>query len=74
MGGGMAYGSLPFPDTGCPVPEASIYYVPDKINIWDTDFTFIHLPWMFPSTDIPFRPTDWMIPNGLPLHQIYILN
>ena len=74
MGEGMPYGSLPFPGTGCPVPDASIYYVPDKINVWDTDFTFIHLPWMFPSTDIPFWPTDWMIPNGLPLHQIYILN
>ena len=32
----MAYGDLPFPDTGCPVPAVYIYYVPDKINVWDT--------------------------------------
>ena len=43
MGKGMAYGGLPFLDTGCPVPDAYIYYVPNMINVWDT-FFYIHPP------------------------------
>ena len=30
----MADGGLPFPDTGCPVPDVYIYYVHELINIW----------------------------------------
>ena len=67
----IAYGGLPFPDTSSPV--LGISYVPDMINVWDTVSTFIYLPWMFPPSDILFR-TDWIIQNGLPLYQIYILN
>ena len=58
MGKGMAYGGLPFLDTGCPVPDAYIYYEPNMINVWDTFSTFIHLPWMF-------TPTDNHLNNGL---------
>ena len=47
-----------------PVPDVYIYYVLDMINIWDLVFIFIHLPWMFPPTDIPFLnngldDTEW---------------
>ena len=44
MGEGMAYGGLPFPDTGCPVPDVYIYYASDMINVLNTVSTFIHLP------------------------------
>ena len=54
----MAYGGLHFPDTGCPVPDVYIYYVPDIINVWNTVSTLIHLPWMFPPTNILFEPRD----------------
>ena len=30
----MADGGLPFPDTGCPVPDVYIYYVYELINVW----------------------------------------
>ena len=32
--------AFPFPDTGCPVTDVSIYYVPDMINVW---ILFLHL-------------------------------
>ena len=54
MGGGMAYGGLPFPDIGCPVPGVYMYYVPDMITVWDH--------------------TVWIIQDGPPLYQIYMLN
>ena len=34
MGEGMAYGGLPFPEIGCPLPDVYIYYVPYMINDW----------------------------------------
>ena len=34
MGQGVAYGGLPFPDTGCPVPDVYIHYAPDIIKAW----------------------------------------
>ena len=74
MGKGMAYGGLPFPDTGCPVPDIYIYCMPDMINVWDTVTSFIHLSWMFPPTYIICWTTDWVIQNGLPLYVIYKLN
>ena len=52
----MAYGGLPFPDTGCPVPDNYNYYVSVIINVWDT---FIHIPWMFLSKDILFE--QWIV-------------
>ena len=39
----MGYGTLLFPDTGCPIP----HYVSAMIDVWDTVSTFIYLPWMF---------------------------
>ena len=74
MGQGMAYGGLSFPYTGCLVQDVYIYYVPDMINVWNIAFTFIHLLWMFPRTDILFYAADWEIQNGPPLYQIYILH
>ena len=53
---------LPFPDTGCPVPDVSIYYMsninelPDGILFhW---FCKCTPPWMFLPLDIPseYRP------------------
>ena len=54
MGEEKAYGGLPFPDIGCPVPDVYIYYVSGMINVRDTVSTFIHLPGMFLPTDIFF--------------------
>ena len=51
----MAYGSLPFPNTGCSVPDVYIYHVPDMINFGATVSTFIHLNWMFLPMDILFE-------------------
>ena len=51
----MAYGGLPFPDTGCPVQDVYIYYVPGMIHVWDTVSVSIHLPWIFPPTGIFFE-------------------
>ena len=70
MGEGMVYGGLPFPDTGCPVPDVYIYYVPGIINVWDTVSTYIHLRWTF--LHILYWMKDWIIQNGPPLYQIYI--
>ena len=50
----MAYGGLPFADNGCPVPYVYIYYVSDMIDISETVYNLIHLPWMLSSTDILF--------------------
>ena len=74
MGEGMAYGGLLFPDTCFPVLDVYIYYVPDMINVWDTAFTFMPLPWMFPPPDILFWTMDLIIQNGPPLYQTYMLN
>ena len=43
MGKGMAYGALPFPGTGCPVPDvANIYF--ELSNVWVIVSTIVHLP------------------------------
>ena len=73
MGEGAAYGGLPVPYIGCPVPDVYII-MRLMINVWETVYTFINLPWMLPPTDILFWTTDWMILNGPPLHQSCILN
>ena len=65
---------LPYPDTGCPVPDVYILNVPYMINAWILFITFIHLPWVFPPTDNIFLTTDWIKQNEPHLHQIYILN
>ena len=67
MGEAMAYDSLPFPDTVCPVPDVYIYYVPEMTNVW---IRFLHL-----STSHGHLWTkDWMIQTGPPLYQSYILD
>ena len=33
---GVAYGGLPFPDTGCALQDVYIYYVPDMFDVWGT--------------------------------------
>ena len=71
---GMAYGCLPVPDTGCPVRDVYIYYVPVMINVWDTASSLIHLPWVFSPTDIFFWTKNLIIQNGPPLYPIYMLN
>ena len=61
-GKGWPVDGLPFPDTGCPVPDVSIYYMsninelPDGILFhW---FCKCTPPWMFLPLDIPseYRP------------------
>ena len=59
MGEGMACGGLPFPCTGCPIPDVDYlcllcidFYACDAVSI------FNHLPMMFLSTDFAFRITD----------------
>ena len=62
FGKGWPVDGLPFPDTGCPVPDVSIYYMsninelPDGILFhW---FCKCTPPWMFLPLDIPsgYRP------------------
>ena len=43
MGDGVAYGGLPFLDTGWPVPDVYIYYVTDMVNVCETCF-YIYPP------------------------------
>ena len=53
-----AYGGLPFPDTGCPVPYVGyIYLVNDYeiIQVWHDAYVLIHLPKMFLSADYLFE-------------------
>ena len=50
----MAYGGLPFLDTGCPVLDVYIYYLADMVDVWDTVSTFIHIPRMLVYLDIIF--------------------
>ena len=54
MGEGMAWGGLPFPDTGCPALDlGNKYYL--EWNIPDTISIFLNLPRMFLSTNILFE-------------------
>ena len=58
MGKGVSYGGLFFPETGCPVPDAYFYYVPDVINVW---ILFLYLS----SSLGCFRPRTLFSNNGL---------
>ena len=55
MGEGMACGGLPFPGTGCPIPDVD-YLCLSCIDfyVWDAVSTFNHLPRMFFSPDFAF--------------------
>ena len=61
----MAYGGLPFRDTGCLVSNVYIHYVPDLINLRDTVSTFIHLCRVFLSTKKRFEQRIWWYTMGL---------
>ena len=71
MGEGIACGGLPFPGTGCPIPDVDClcllcidFYVRDAVSI------FNHLPMMFSSADFAFWITDWTCCHGPHLHAI----
>ena len=64
----MVHGGLPFPDTGFPLPDVYIYYVPDAVNVW---ILFLHLPIFLGCF---FSTKDWIIQNGPPSYQIKILS
>ena len=68
----MASGGLPFPGTGCPIPDVGYNYF-DMINMWDIVSALNHLPRMFLSTDYLFEKMDWTSYFGPPLYGIYIL-
>ena len=48
MGEGMACGGLPFPGTGCPIPDVDyLCLLCIDFYVWDAVSTFNHLPRMF---------------------------
>ena len=60
------YGGLPFPDTGCPVPDVYIYYVPDMINV---STLFLHL-----STSLGcFRPRTFFFEQRIGQYRMGLL-
>ena len=71
MGEGMACGGLPFPGTGCPIPDVDyLCLLCIDFYVWDAVSNFNHLPRMFLSTDFAFRITEWTCCNGPHLHAI----
>ena len=71
MGEGMACGGLPFPGTGCPIPDVDyLCLLCIDFYVWDAVSTFNHLPRMFLSTDFAFWITDWTCCHGPYLHAI----
>ena len=71
MGEGVACGGLPFPGTGCPIPDVDylcLLFI--DFYIWDAVSIFNHLPRMFLSTDFACRITDWTCWHGPHLHAI----
>ena len=74
MGKGMAYGGLPFPGTGCPVPDVANTYL--IWNVWCMVYCFLQLstslrcprPWtMFTKKQIGLVSMDLL------LYHIYLL-
>ena len=71
MGEGMACGGLPFPGTGCPIPDVDyLCLLCIDFNVWDAVSIFNHLPRIFLSTDFAFRIPDWTCCHGPHLHAI----
>ena len=71
MGEGMACGGLPFPGTGCPIPDVDyLCLLCIDFYVWDAVSIFNHLPRMFLSTDFAFWITDWTCCHGPHLHAI----
>ena len=52
----MAYGGLPFPGTGYPIPDDANIYLKWKSIVWASVFTIVHLPRMLQPTDFRFDP------------------
>ena len=68
---GMACGGLPFPGTGCPIPDVDyLCLLCIDFYVWDAVSIFNHLPRMFLSTDFAFWITDWTCCHGPHLHAI----
>ena len=71
MGEGMACGGLPFPGTGCPIPDVdNLCLLCIDFYVWDAVSIFNHLPRLFLSKDFAFRITDWTCCHGPHLHAI----
>ena len=71
MGEGMACGGLPFPGTGCPIPDVdNLCFLCIDFYVWDAVYIFNHPPRMFLSTDFAFQITDWTCCHGPHLHAI----
>ena len=71
MGEGMVCGGLPFPGTGCPIPDAdNLCLLCIDFYVWDAVSIFNHIPRMFLSTKFAFRITDWTCCHGPHLHAI----
>ena len=71
MGEGMACGGLPFPGTGCPIPDVdNLCLLCIEFYVWDAVPIFNHLPRMFFCTDFAFQITDWTCCHGPHLHAI----
>ena len=67
----MACGGLPFPGTGCPIPDIDyLCLLCIDFYVWDAVSIFNHLPRMFLSTGFAFRITDWTCCHGPHLHAI----
>ena len=67
----QACGGLPFPGTGCPIPDVDyLCLLCIDFYVWDAVSTFNHLPRMFLSTDFAFWITDWTCCHGPYLHAI----
>ena len=59
MGEGVACCGLPFPGTGCPIPDVDdLCLLCIDFFVWDAVSIDNHLPRMFLSTDFAFRITD----------------
>ena len=68
---GMAWGGLPFPCTGCPIPDVdNLCLLGIDFYVWDANSIFTHLPRMFLSTDFVFRITDCTCYHGPHFHAI----
>ena len=73
LGKGMAYGGLPFPGTGYPIPDVSNIFLIWNIECMGYCFCTCPLPRDVSLNGLSFWKTDWMSYHG-PLYHIYIMN
>ena len=66
----MVCGGLPFPGTGCPIPDVdNLCLLCIDFYVWDAVFIFNHLPRIFLSTDFCFSKSGLnKLPWALYLH------